>query len=74
MLMDCRVLLWITEYAPHCNRMDYHHGLAWTIIGYGGLLNMLPKPLTTLERYGAAMAHTAASTGVIDYCKSSFAA
>jgi len=38
-----------------------------------GLEDMHPKPLTTLERYGAAMAHTAASIGFIDYYRLSFA-
>ena len=69
MIMDCRVLSWITEYAPQYNRMDYHRGLAWTIIDYRGLLNMHPKPLTTPKRYGAGMAHTVVSIGFIDYCR-----
>ena len=38
-----------------------------------GLEDMHPKPLTTLEKYGAAMAHTAASIGFIDYYRLSFA-
>ena len=67
--MDCRVLSWITEYAPHYKRMDYHRGLAWTIIDYRGLLNMHPKPLTTPKRYGAGMAHTVVSIGFINDCR-----
>ena len=47
--------------------MDYHRGLAWTIMDYHGLLHMHPKPLTTFQRYGAGMAHTVASIGFVDY-------
>ena len=29
MIMDYHGLLWITRYAPPCNRMSYHRGLSW---------------------------------------------